>query len=324
MFETINRNSEIDPYGTNGQKLDDICGDIELRDVYFSYPANKNELIFSGFSLSVPRGTIVALVGQSGCGKSTVINLIERFYDPQAVDVLIDGINVKEFQLRWIRGKIGLVSQEPVLFTSSIEDNITYGKDGATIEEIKVATELANAAKFIDKLPQPSKCLAFVTLLHMLMVIPFNSSGSHSELVQDPKGEFCQLLGLQGLGKDSEQKNVDDQDGPEIIVDSGRHSSQRVSFLRSLSQGSSGIGNSSRHSFSISFGVPTAINFLETTTAEPTTPASATLQAVLPQVPPRQLAYLNKPEIPMLIIGSAAAVIHGLIICQFLEYFLSA
>ncbi|KAI8003263.1 ABC transporter B family member 11 [Camellia lanceoleosa] len=382
MIETINKKSEIDPYDTNGQKLDDICGDIELRDVYFSYPARQNELIFSGFSLSIPRGTTVALVGQSGSGKSTVINLVERFYDPQAGEVLIDGINVKEFQLRWIRGKIGLVSQEPVLFTSSIRDNIAYGKDGATIEEIKVATELANAAKFIDKLPQGLDTMVgehgiqmsggqkqriaiarailkdprillldeatsaldaesekivqealervmvnrttiivahrlgtvknadMIAVIHQGKIV---EKGSHSELVQDPEGAFCQLLRLQELSKDLEQKNADDQDGPEIIVDSGRHSSQRVSFLRSLSQGSSGIGNSSRHSFSISFGVPTAINFLETTTAEPTTPASATLQAVVPQVSLRRLAYLNKPEIPMLIIGSAAAVIHGLI-----------
>ncbi|GMP76087.1 hypothetical protein CsSME_00032910 [Camellia sinensis var. sinensis] len=381
MIETINRKSEIDPYDTNGQKLDDICGDIELRDVYFSYPARQNELIFSGFSLSIPRGTTVALVGQSGSGKSTVINLIERFYDPQAGEVLIDGINVKEFQLRWIRGKIGLVSQEPVLFTSSIRDNIAYGKDGATIEEIKVATELANAAKFIDKLPQGLDTMVgehgiqmsggqkqriaiarailkdprillldeatsaldaesekivqealervminrttiivahrlgtvknadMIAVIHRGKVV---EKGLHSELVQDPEGAFCQLLRLQELSKDSEQKNADDWDGPEIIVDSGRHSSQQVS-LRSLSQGSSGIGNSSRHSFSISFGVPTAINFLETTTAEPTTPASATLQAVVPQVPLCRLAYLNKPEIPILIIGSAAAVIHGLI-----------
>lgn len=96
----------------------------------------------------------VALVGQSGSGKSTVISLIERFYDPQAGEVLIDGINLKLFQLRWIRGKIGLVSQEPVLFSSSIRDNIAYGKDGATTEEIEVAVELANASKFVDKMPQ--------------------------------------------------------------------------------------------------------------------------------------------------------------------------
>lgn len=154
MFETINRKPKIDAYDTNGLKLDDIRGDIELRDIYFSYPARPEEQIFNGFSLSIPSGTTVALVGQSGSGKSTILSLIERFYDPQAGEVLIDKINVRHFQLKWIRQKIGLVSQEPVLFTSSIKDNIAYGKDGATTEEIRAAAELANAAKFIDKLPQ--------------------------------------------------------------------------------------------------------------------------------------------------------------------------
>lgn len=138
--------------------LDDIRGDIELRDIYFSYPARPDEQIFSGFSLSIPSGTTTALVGQSGSGKSTVISLIERFYDPQAGEVLIDGINLREYQLKWIRSKIGLVSQEPVLFTCSIRDNIAYGKEGATLEEIRTATELANASKFIDKLPQVKFC----------------------------------------------------------------------------------------------------------------------------------------------------------------------
>ena len=154
MFETINRKPEIDSYETRGKILDNIRGDIELRDVYFSYPARPNEKIFNGFSLDIPSATATALVGESGSGKSTVISLIERFYDPQAGEVLIDGINLKEFQLKWIRGKIGLVSQEPVLFTSSIKENIAYGKEGATLDEIRAAAELANAAKFIDKLPQ--------------------------------------------------------------------------------------------------------------------------------------------------------------------------
>ncbi|KAI6669203.1 hypothetical protein NL676_004088 [Syzygium grande] len=154
MFEIIHRKPEIDSFDTKGKKLDDIHGDIELRDVYFSYPARPNEQIFNGFSLSIPKGTTAALVGQSGSGKSTVISLIERFYDPQAGEVLIDGINLKEFQLKWIRSKIGLVSQHPVLFMYSIKDNIAYGKEGATLEGIKAAAELANAAKFIDKLPQ--------------------------------------------------------------------------------------------------------------------------------------------------------------------------
>ncbi|XP_050236256.1 ABC transporter B family member 4-like [Mercurialis annua] len=153
MFETINRKPEIDASDTRGKVLDDIRGDIELRDVYFNYPARPEEQIFSGFSLTIPSGITAALVGQSGSGKSTVISLIERFYDPLAGEVLIDGINLKEFQLKWIREKIGLVSQEPVLFTASIRDNIAYGKDGATTEEIRAAAELANAAKFIDKLP---------------------------------------------------------------------------------------------------------------------------------------------------------------------------
>ncbi|KAJ0976482.1 hypothetical protein J5N97_018447 [Dioscorea zingiberensis] len=154
MFEAINRNPEIDAYDVSGKKLDDIRGDIELKDVYFSYPSRPDEPIFSGFSLFIQSGTSVALVGGSGSGKSTVISLIERFYDPQAGQVLIDGVNLKEIQLRWIRGKIGLVSQEPVLFASSIGDNIAYGKDGASAEEIRAAAELANATRFIDKLPQ--------------------------------------------------------------------------------------------------------------------------------------------------------------------------
>jgi len=154
MFETIERKPDIDSFDRSGKVLDDIRGDIELKDVYFSYPTRPDEQIFNGFSLDIPSGMTAALVGESGSGKSTVISLIERFYDPQVGEVLIDNINLKEFQLKWIRGKIGLVSQEPVLFGASIKDNIAYGNDGATIEEIRAATEMANAAKFIDKLPQ--------------------------------------------------------------------------------------------------------------------------------------------------------------------------
>ncbi|KAI3846864.1 hypothetical protein MKX03_008457 [Papaver bracteatum] len=155
VFKTIHRKPEIDAYDTtSGRVLDDIRGDIEFRDVCFSYPTRPDEKIFNGFSLCIPSGKTFALVGQSGSGKSTVISLLERFYDPQDGEILIDGINLKEFQLLWVRGKIGLVSQEPVLFTSSIKDNISYGKENATLEEIRVATELANAAQFIQNLPQ--------------------------------------------------------------------------------------------------------------------------------------------------------------------------
>ena len=153
LFATIKRKPEIDPDDPTGKQLEDIKGDVDLKDVYFSYPARPEQLIFDGFSLHVSSGTTMAIVGESGSGKSTVISLVERFYDPQAGEVLIDGMNIRSLRLDWIRGKIGLVNQEPLLFMASIKNNISYGKEDATIEEIKRAAELANAANFIDKLP---------------------------------------------------------------------------------------------------------------------------------------------------------------------------
>ena len=153
MFKTIERQPDIDIYDNTGIVLEDIKGDVELTDVYFSYPTRSEHLVFDGFSLRVPSGTTMALVGESGCGKSTVISLVERFYDPQAGQVLVDGVNIRRMNLGWIRGKIGLVSQEPVLFSTTIRENIAYGMENLTLEDIKEATELANAAKFIDNFP---------------------------------------------------------------------------------------------------------------------------------------------------------------------------
>ena len=153
MFKTIKRRPEIDYGDSTGIVLEDIKGEVELKDVFFSYPSRPDQLIFNGFSVHASSGTTMAIVGESGSGKSTVINLVERFYDPQAGEVLIDGMNIKSFKLEWIRGKIGLVNQEPLLFMTSIRENITYGKEDATLEEIKTAAELANAARFIENLP---------------------------------------------------------------------------------------------------------------------------------------------------------------------------
>ena len=154
MFETIKRKPKIDAYDTNGVVLNEIKGAIDLKDVYFSYPARPDVQIFSGFSLNIPTGVTAALVGQSGSGKSTVISLLERFYDPDSGQILIDGVDLKTFQLKWIRGNMGLVSQEPILFATSIKSNIVYGKENATEKEIRTAIELANAATFIDSLPE--------------------------------------------------------------------------------------------------------------------------------------------------------------------------
>ncbi|VFQ97082.1 unnamed protein product [Cuscuta campestris] len=154
MFDTINRKPYIDVSDTSGIEMEDMKGEIELKDVYFKYPAREDVQIFAGFSLHVPCGKTAALVGQSGSGKSTVISLLERFYDPDSGEVLIDGVNLKKFKVKWLREKIGLVSQEPILFSTSLKENIAYGKQNATDTDIRVAIELANAAKFIDKLPK--------------------------------------------------------------------------------------------------------------------------------------------------------------------------
>ncbi|KAI8562859.1 hypothetical protein RHMOL_Rhmol03G0068100 [Rhododendron molle] len=306
MFETITRKPEIDIYDNEGKKLHDICGDIELRDVYFSYPARPDEQIFNGFSLSIPSGMTVAMVGQSGSGKSTVISLIQRFYDPLSGQVLIDGINIKDFQLKWVREKIGLVSQEPVLFSCSIKDNIAYGKDGATLEEIKAATEMANAAKFIAILPQRIFILFRVLCVHGL--------GSHSELLEDPEGAYSQLIRLQKVNKDSEQVEMDPEKS-DSIIESGIQPRQRISSLRSTSRGSSELGNSSRH-LRVSFGLPIGLDVSDT----PLPKVGASNNQSLgnpPKVSLLRLAHLNKPEVPVLIAGAIAAIINGSILPAF-------
>ncbi|KAF3524829.1 hypothetical protein F2Q69_00049730 [Brassica cretica] len=291
MFETIKRKPEIDASDTTGKVLDDVRGDIELRDVDFSYPARPEEQIFRGFSLSISSGSTVALVGQSGSGKSTVVSLIERFYDPQSGEVRIDGVNLKEFQLKWIRSKIGLVSQEPVLFTSSIKENIAYGKEDATVEEIRKATELANASKFIDKLPQG--------LDTMVGEHGTQLSGSHSELLRDPEGAYSQLIRLQEDNKKSE----DSTEEQKISVESMKRSSLRKSSLsRSLSKRSP--------SFSM-FGFPAGIDATNETKQEQEQGQAST---PIKKVSFLRVAALNKPEIPMLILGSIAAVLNGVIL----------
>jgi len=99
------------------------------------------------------KGQTVALVGASGCGKSTVVQLIQRFYDPLEGSVEIDGVDIRQLNIKWLRNHIGIVSQEPVLFAKSIGENIRYGRDGITQEDIEKAAADANAHDFISELP---------------------------------------------------------------------------------------------------------------------------------------------------------------------------
>ncbi|KAL3523269.1 hypothetical protein ACH5RR_016103 [Cinchona calisaya] len=154
IFNVISRKPGIDAYDLHGMNLDHIQGDIEFRSVSFTYPSRRNIKVLANFSLTLASGSKTALVGKSGCGKSTVVNLIERYYDPDFGAIFIDGYNLKDLKLECLRKQIGLVSQEPVLLTLSVKDNITFGRDDVTEEEIRFAIALANAEKFLNELPQ--------------------------------------------------------------------------------------------------------------------------------------------------------------------------
>jgi ATP-binding cassette subfamily B (MDR/TAP) protein 1 len=124
---------------------------IRFDGVAFAYPSRQETPIYDNLNLTVEAGTTVALVGTSGSGKSTVVQLIERFYDPDQGRVLLDGTPLQDLNLTWLRSKIGLVSQEPVLFSGTVAENIALGKAGATKEEIIEAAKMANAHNFITQ-----------------------------------------------------------------------------------------------------------------------------------------------------------------------------
>jgi ATP-binding cassette subfamily B (MDR/TAP) protein 1 len=155
VFELLDRKSLIDPFDMSGKTLKTVHGDIELRNISFTYPSRPALPIFRDLSLTVPAGKTVALVGESGSGKSTVISLLERFYDLDGGSILLDGVDIRELQVRWLRQQIGLVSQEPVLFNTSIKANIMYGRDDDVTEsEIESAAQASNCHKFITGLPE--------------------------------------------------------------------------------------------------------------------------------------------------------------------------
>ncbi|KAL2519630.1 ABC transporter B family member 15 [Abeliophyllum distichum] len=154
IFELIDRVPEIDSESDKGKVLANVRGQIEFREVYFSYPSRKDTLILQGFNLKVKAGKTVALVGGSGSGKSTIVSLLERFYDPIKGDILLDGHRIKRLQLKWLRSQMGLVNQQPILFATSIKENILFGKEDASMELVISAAKAANAHDFIDKLPE--------------------------------------------------------------------------------------------------------------------------------------------------------------------------
>ncbi|KAL1819538.1 hypothetical protein ACET3Z_014407 [Daucus carota] len=152
VFRIIDHKPSVEKNSKSGLELETVLGEVEIKNVDFSYPARPDILVLNNFSLCVPAGKTIALVGSSGSGKSTVVSLIERFYDPATGQVLLDGNDIKTLKLKWLREQIGLVSQEPALFATSIKENILLGRPDATLEEIEEAATVSNAHSFIVKL----------------------------------------------------------------------------------------------------------------------------------------------------------------------------
>uniref|UniRef100_A0A8C4JHN8 Phosphatidylcholine translocator ABCB4-like n=1 Tax=Dromaius novaehollandiae TaxID=8790 RepID=A0A8C4JHN8_DRONO len=153
VFNIIDSEPQIDSYSEAGYKPDHVKGNLEFHNVCFNYPARPDVKVLKGLNLKVNCGQTVALVGGSGCGKSTTVQLIQRFYDPKEGMITIDGQDIKTLNVRYLREIIGVVNQEPVLFATTIAENIRYGRENVTMEEIEKATKEANAYDFIMELP---------------------------------------------------------------------------------------------------------------------------------------------------------------------------
>uniref|UniRef100_A0A8C5CCE9 ATP-binding cassette, sub-family B (MDR/TAP), member 4 n=1 Tax=Gadus morhua TaxID=8049 RepID=A0A8C5CCE9_GADMO len=154
LMMLIEREPAINNLSQGGEKPFD--GNVRFQDVRFTYPSRPDLPVLQGLNLEVCKGETLALVGSSGCGKSTTVQLLERFYDPLEGSVILDNMDVKMLNIHWLRSQIGIVSQEPVLFDCSLAENIAYGDNSRTvnIKEIQAAAESANIHSFIDGLPQ--------------------------------------------------------------------------------------------------------------------------------------------------------------------------
>ncbi|XP_034549833.1 bile salt export pump [Notolabrus celidotus] len=154
IYDTIDREPEIDCFSEEGQKLEKVEGVIEFHNVSFFYPSRPEVKILDDLSMQIKAGETTAFVGPSGSGKSTATQLIQRFYDPKEGKVTLDGHDIRSLNIQWLRSLIGIVEQEPVLFATTIAENIRFGRPGVTMEDITHATKQANAYNFIMDLPQ--------------------------------------------------------------------------------------------------------------------------------------------------------------------------
>lgn len=131
-------------------KPEDVTGKLEFKDVWFRYPTRKEDFVLKGLNLTINPNEVIALVGESGCGKSTIVNLLMRFYDVDSGQILLDGVDIKKINLHDLRTAISLVMQEPIIFNYTILENLLYGKSDASNTEIVEAATISNCIEFID------------------------------------------------------------------------------------------------------------------------------------------------------------------------------
>jgi ATP-binding cassette subfamily B protein len=157
VFELIDRQPAIPSSG--GERLPSVQGRVEFQQVRFAYPTRPDVPVLRGIDLKLDAGEVVAIVGPSGAGKSTIAGLLARMYDPQGGRVLLDGKPLSALDPEWLRQQIGTVAQEPMLFATSISDNIRYGRMDATDAEVEAAARAANAHEFISRFPEGYRTL---------------------------------------------------------------------------------------------------------------------------------------------------------------------
>lgn len=151
-MKRVNEVLSTNPVISDGHKSadSDNSGTVEFRNVGFSYPGSSGKPVLSGINLKAEKGQMIAILGSTGCGKTSLVNLVPRFYDATKGDVLVDGVNVKDYDVDTLRSKIGVVLQKSELFSGTVAENIRWGCETATDEEVKNAAKIAQAEEFID------------------------------------------------------------------------------------------------------------------------------------------------------------------------------
>lgn len=151
-MKRVNEVLSTNPVISDGHKSadSDNSGTVEFRNVGFSYPGSSGKPVLSGIDLKAEKGQMIAILGSTGCGKTSLVNLVPRFYDATNGDVLVDGVNVKDYDVDTLRSKIGVVLQKSELFSGTVAENIRWGCETATDEEVKTAARIAQAEEFID------------------------------------------------------------------------------------------------------------------------------------------------------------------------------